>query len=132
VTPAEVNQYIGKPYVLGAEGPDAFDCRGLVRHVLQTYFGRVVPELPLGDALATLWSDQVTAGAWETVQAPEPGDAVVMRGGDVPHVGVFLRVDGPGILHAFEGAGQVVWTPSRALRLMGFSRLTYVRCHAAQ
>lgn len=130
MTPEQINIYVGKPYQLGAEGPDAYDCRGLVRHVLQTYFGRAVPALPAGEAAGALWAEQAAAGAWETVAKPRHGDAVVMRGGDDPHVGIYLTSAGPGVLHAFAGAGQVVWSPMTTLRLQGFSRLTFVRCHA--
>jgi hypothetical protein len=69
---------------------------------------------------------------WETVDQPSPGDAVVMRGGDDPHVGVYLEAGEAGVLHAYEAAGQVVWTPMDRLRLTGFSRLSFVRCHAAE
>lgn len=126
----EVNAYIGRPYRLGADGPDEFDCRGLVCDVLRRHFGRDVPSLPVGPELAALWAQRMGAGVWETVDAPVHGDAVVMRGGSDPHVGVYLDSAGPGVLHAYVAAGQVVWTPLDRLRVMGFGRLSYVRCHA--
>ncbi|MDF4024139.1 NlpC/P60 family protein [Luteibacter sp. PPL201] len=126
-----MRQYLGLPYLAGAGGPEAYDCRGLVRAVLRDHFGRNVPVLPVGGDLSALWAASVASGEWETVNAPCPGDAVVMRGGDDPHVGVYLEPGRPGILHAFEGAGQVVWTPMDRLRFLGFSRLSFVRCHAA-
>jgi cell wall-associated NlpC family hydrolase len=131
MTPEQIATYVGKPYELGAQGPDAFDCRGLVRHVLRSHFGLDVPLIPSGDQLAELWGEKIAEGTWETVQCPREGDGVLMRGGANPHVGVYLTSAGPGILHAFAGAGQVVWAPLAVLRIQGFSRLTYVRCHAA-
>jgi hypothetical protein len=48
----DINDLIGKPWRLGARGPDAYDCWGLVREVLQ----RMRPGLPLPD-----WaSDEMT------------------------------------------------------------------------
>jgi cell wall-associated NlpC family hydrolase len=41
----EVNDLIGKPWRLGARGPDAFDCWGLTREIL----GRLRPGKPLPD-----------------------------------------------------------------------------------
>lgn len=130
MTPAEVRSYIGLPYRLGADGPDAYDCRGLVCVVLRRHFGREVPSLPVGPELAALWTENMGARVWETVSEPEVGDAVVLRGGNDPHVGVYLEVGGPGVLHALAAAGQVVWTPLDRLRALGFSRLSFVRCHA--
>lgn len=132
MTPADVRPYLGLPYRLGADGPDAFDCRGLVRVVLRKHFGRAVPPLPLGTDLGALWASSVASGMWETVDHPAPGDGVVMRGGDDPHVGVYLEAGEAGVLHAYEASGQVVWTPMDRLRLTGFSRLSFVRCHAAE
>jgi cell wall-associated NlpC family hydrolase len=131
MTPEEIAAYVGKPYRLGAEGPDAFDCRGLVRHVLRHHFGLDIPSLPVADGLTALWHEKIAERTWETVEHPREGDGVIMRGGDDPHVGVYLTSPGAGVLHAFGGAGQVVWTPMGRLRVLGFSRLTFVRCHAA-
>ena len=38
----KAKQYLGKPYVYGAEGPDSFDCSGFVKYVLKQ-FGINVP-----------------------------------------------------------------------------------------
>lgn len=131
MTPADIRTYVGKPYQLGADGPDAYDCRGLVCHVLREHFGRAVPALPVGPQLGDVWASNMASGAWETVDAPAHGDAVVLRGGADPHVGVYLDSAGPGVLHAFAAARQVIWTPFDRLRVLGFSRLSFVRCHAA-
>lgn len=45
MTAVDVNDLIGKPWRLGARGPDAFDCWGLTREVLQ----RMRPDKPLPD-----------------------------------------------------------------------------------
>ena len=130
MTPEDIRQYVGLPYELGADGPDRFDCRGLVCHILRQHFGRAVPDLPVGTDMAALWSASLETGAWETVATPSHGDAVVMRGGADPHVGIYLAPGAPGVLHAYAPMHQVIWTPLDRLRVMGFGRLAYVRCHA--
>lgn len=131
MTPAEIRCYVGKPYELGADGPESYDCRGLVCRVLRMHFGRDVPVLPVGPQLGHVWAENMSTGAWETVTRPRHGDAVVLRGGNDPHVGIYLESAGPGVLHAFEACRQVVWTPFDRLRMLGFSRLSFVRCHLA-
>lgn len=131
MTPDQIASYVGRSYVLGGEGPDAFDCRGLVREVMRCHFDVHLPELPVigaGDLLAR----RVAAGDWQTVAEPVHGDAVIMRAGADPHIGVWLVADRPGVLHAWAMAGQVVWTPADRLRFSGFSRLTFVRCAPAR
>lgn len=125
MTPEQIASYVGKPYRLGGDGPDVYDCRGLLRTVMRDHFGVTLPEL-LIDPAAT-YGAALGDGRWDIVDKPRHGDGVLMRGGNDPHVGVYLEAPAPGVLHAWEGAGQVVWTPLSRLRLIGFSRLTYVR-----
>lgn len=124
--PLDIASYVGKPYRLGAEGPDAYDCRGLVRAVMRSHFGVLLPEL-LTDPASVL-TEQVSSGAWSQMANPVHGDGVIMRDGNDPQVGIYLEAPAPGVLHAWEGAGQVVWTLMDRLRLIGFSRCTFVRC----
>lgn len=129
MTPAQINQYIGLPWVAGGRGPDAFDCWGLLRYLQREHFGRGLPEIPeFGDTARAMYQVQMSSGAWEIVAQPEHGAGVLMRGGDDPHVGVWLDCEGGGVLHAMERVG-VIWTPYRSLRLIGFSRLKYYRFH---
>lgn len=125
MTPEQIASYVGKPYQLGGEGPDVYDCRGLLRAVMRDHFGVELPEL-LSDP-AAVYGAAVSDGRWQIVEKPSHGDGVLMRGGNDPHVGVYLEAPAPGILHAWEGARQVVWTPLDRLRLIGFSRVTFVR-----
>lgn len=131
MTPEQIAQYVGRPYQLGGEGPDVYDCRGLVRNIMRRHFDVALPELPIigaGDLLAS----RVAAGEWQTMPEAQHGDAVIMRAGADPHIGVWLVADRPGVLHAWAMAGQVVWTPADRLRFAGFSRLTFVRCAPAR
>jgi cell wall-associated NlpC family hydrolase len=77
---AEAARHVGKPYVYGANGPDAFDCSGFVQYV----YSRVGLTLPR------------TSGAQAAVARPvaqadrHPGDLIIMsRGGRVFHVGIY-------------------------------------------
>jgi cell wall-associated NlpC family hydrolase len=128
MTPDQITQLVGKRYELGADGPDAFDCRGLLLHCQRTYFGHALPNLPFGQDMRKLFAEKLDSGIWEQVDRPVHGDGVILRGGDHPHVGIWLTCDGAGVLHALEGVG-VIWTREHKLRLMGFSRRRYIRFH---
>lgn len=68
----------GKPYVWGAEGPDAFDCSGLVKYALEKSFGKSFPHYS-GDQYA------MSRG----VKDPQIGDLVFFGPGGRNHVGVY-------------------------------------------
>ena len=67
-----------KPYVWGAEGPDAFDCSGLVKYALEKAFGKSFPHYS-GDQYA------MSRG----VKDPQIGDLVFFGPGGRNHVGVY-------------------------------------------
>lgn len=68
----------GKPYVWGAEGPDAFDCSGLVKYALEKAFGKSFPHYS-GDQYAMS----------RPVKDPQVGDLVFFGPGGRDHVGVY-------------------------------------------
>ena len=68
----------GKPYVWGAEGPDAFDCSGLVKYALEKAFGKSFPHYS-GDQYAMS----------RPVKDPQMGDLVFFGPGGRNHVGVY-------------------------------------------
>ena len=68
----------GKPYVWGAEGPDAFDCSGLVKYALEKAFGKNFPHYS---------GDQYSAS--RGVKDPQIGDLVFFGPGGRNHVGVY-------------------------------------------
>ncbi len=67
---------MGKPYVWGATGPNAFDCSGLVQYVYAR-LGRQIPRTTY---------EQYAALAVPR-QALQPGDLVFE--GDLSHVGIY-------------------------------------------
>jgi cell wall-associated NlpC family hydrolase len=81
---AEAARHEGKPYVYGANGPDAFDCSGFVQYV----YSRVGMTLPRT-------SGAQAAAARPVAQADrQPGDLVIFRrGGRVNHVGIYAGDD---------------------------------------
>lgn len=68
----------GKPYVWGAEGPDSFDCSGLVKYALEKAFGKSFPHYS---------GDQYSAS--RAVKDPQIGDLVFFGPGGRNHVGVY-------------------------------------------
>lgn len=129
MTAQEVNRYIGLPWVYGARGPMEYDCWGLLKAVRDAHFGGGIPDTPLGDAARDLYSEKLRSRDWEIVDTPSHGDGVLLREGDEPHVGVYLDLDGGGVLHAQDGTG-VVFTSIRDLRLIGYSYPKFYRIHA--
>ncbi|WP_081080567.1 NlpC/P60 family protein [Burkholderia cepacia] len=125
MTADEINRYVGRPWVAGARGPDAFDCWGLLSWVQREHFGVVLPERSLDpDAMRDRYREYVEAGRWRIAPRPVHGCGVLLRGGDQPHVGVYLKNDGGGVLHASEGVG-VVFTLKRYLAEAGYARATW-------
>jgi hypothetical protein len=104
--------YIGRPWHAGARGPEAFDCWGLFLAIQREHFGRDLPEIPV-DAndlrtVMTTFRDHPERQRWAVVSQPAEGDAVLLRQSRHPvHVGVWLAVDGGGVLHAVKDAGVV-------------------------
>ena len=121
--------YIGKGWQAGAAGPDAFDCRTLFLKIQRDHFGRPLSPIltDATDTRAVLAAFRALPGraAWRPTDAPHEGDAVLMRQSHRPcHIGVWLGVDGGGILHAVRGAG-VVFQGRQALGVFGLAVASY-------
>jgi cell wall-associated NlpC family hydrolase len=123
--------FIGVPHVPGAEGPEAFDCWGLVRHVSQAVFGKALPALSIAQpdptpeqwrALRTL----VKSSAWKSTRGPgRAGDVLLMIGADgLPHVGILI--DGDRVLHTITGGAAGI-DRIEALGGLGFGHLEFWR-----
>jgi len=124
-------ELIGRPYRAGGQGPDAFDCWGLVRSVMAHRFGRALPAIPVNAldvrAVLTAFRDHCERRNWDLVAMPVEGDCVLMRQSRHPvHVGVWLNVDGGGVLHAVSSSGVVFQRvrdlPGAGWRIEGFYR----------
>jgi cell wall-associated NlpC family hydrolase len=89
---------LGKPYVFGAEGPDAFDCSGLMQRIWRQ----------AGVDLPRTSSEQALAGRPVPLAAIEPGDMVIYYRGR-SHIGLYIG-DGK-IIHAPHPGSDVRIAP---------------------
>jgi cell wall-associated NlpC family hydrolase len=135
----DIADLIGKPYAPGGNGPEAFDCWGLVVEVRRR-MGLPTP-VPVPGAVprnqprqtAALVHRALWSGLWRSVPVPVPGDLVAL-GSSGRAVAVHIGVVVPGgVLHAHEaapGRGQVVLSSFAALRA-SYSRVEVARCDQA-
>lgn len=118
---------IGKRWEAGADGPDTFDCWGLVRYVQRQQRGLILPPLNIGQ----IQTDEQVKGLYDLVRRSQwfdqpPGaperefDIVLTRSREGPHVGVVIEVDRQlRVLHAIgnpEKPGTVIHSEMSALR----------------
>lgn len=124
-----INDYTDLPHRPGAEGPDAYDCYGLLRTAYRVGYGLELPLLDLDytNAIAILralmkhpeWDN------WEPIPQPEDGALVRMWRADVPnHIGLYVNVDGGGVLHANRVDG-VAFHERVELPLLGWRDIQY-------
>ena len=79
-----LEEQVGKPYVWGATGPEAFDCSGLVRYVYKTALGKEIPRVSY---------DQSKFGQEVDKKDLQVGDLIffdTMKKGRVSHVGMYI------------------------------------------
>jgi cell wall-associated NlpC family hydrolase len=76
-----VRSQVGKSYVMGATGPDAYDCSGLVQAAYRT----------IGVDLPRVSQDQSTAGTQVSLSDLQPGDILYWGGaGSAYHVAIYV------------------------------------------
>lgn len=119
-------QFIGRRYDVAGEGPDAFNCWSFFRHVQRERFGRDLPPLP---QVATVtgfmrsFRDRTAGYGWRKLGKGEKraeGDTVLMGHNTRPHhIGIWVAVAPPSVLHCVEGMGSVLHTPFD-LRIAGW------------
>lgn len=124
--------YLGKPWVSGKQGPDAFDCWGLVRYVQRWHYNRELSEIHVDAdnvrAVVKEFTSHNERQNWQAVDAPQDGDCLLLSQSKEPtHVGVWLDVDGGGLLHAVKGTG-VVFSSRANIKLMGYNILGAYTC----
>jgi len=93
---------LGKPYVFGAAGPDAFDCSGLAMMAYRAA-GITIPRTSQA---------QWAYGRWIPASQAQPGDLVFFAGADgtpaAPgHVGIVLNPAAHTMINAYTGAFPV-------------------------
>ena len=100
--------YIGMPWTR-----DGNDCWQFFRRVQAERFGRVIPAFDMASHRAVVCARAVAENPeranWQPVDRPQEGDAVLMAHASHPsHIGLWIDVDGGGVLHCINGPG-VVW-----------------------
>jgi peptidoglycan DL-endopeptidase CwlO len=107
---------LGKPYVFGAEGPDAFDCSGLTMRAFQAA-GTTIPRVA---------ADQYRHGPRIPAGTEQPGDLVFFTGSDGTradpgHVGIVIG-GGRMIEARCTTCGPITTSPYTTRHPIGFTR----------
>ena len=79
-----VTKQLGKPYVWGAEGPNSFDCSGLIYYVYKNAVGMSLPRTSI---------EQSRTGTTVSMSNLKPGDLIFSStdgSGSVNHVGIYV------------------------------------------
>lgn len=121
-----------KPWVLGARGPDAFDCYGLYYFVQRTFFGREVPKfgwanLPPGKPKEAGAVFAKYLGRWKPVEKPFEGCGVALSKFSriIHHCGVWTEADKGLVVHSSRSTAGVVCQTLRELRQEGYKRIEF-------
>lgn len=128
--------YLGKPWESGAQGPDSYNCWGLVRAVAKAQFGYEPPLIAIdenqGISVRKAFKSHPEHNKYLPVNTPKAGDIVELgTKKDLWHVGIWLDVDSGGVLHSVQGSG-VIFNDLRHLKLMGFTQLNFWRFNACK
>jgi hypothetical protein len=126
---------IGKPWQAGADGPDAFDCLGLVRSIYRDVFGVDIPRVNCDAhsllSCARAFNRFPEYDRFTRVAVADELDILQLSHAHAPHhVGIWLDTDGGGVLSALEGIG-VVFQSAAALRASGWNVTDIYRLKAA-
>lgn len=102
-------QYLGTPYVRGADGADGADCWALVRRVLREQRAIDMPALAIaqqGNARAI----RACFDGWRAADEPQEFDIVTMKNRNGHHVGIVAKNDGADvmILHSDEPQSNII------------------------
>lgn len=124
-------QYLNDTWQADGNGPHAWNCWNFIRHVLKTHYSVEVPLIDV-DAMSIHAVIRALRGHdekanWIETHAPMDGDGVYLhKKSDPSHVGIYLEVDGGGVLHCQQGFG-VLFTPRNRLIQSGWQRATFWR-----
>lgn len=131
---AFVNATVGKLWLKGATGPDAYCCWGLAQAGQRVVMGRDIPMIAIDEdsnlSIARAMRDHPLFGTWERHCDPRHGDVVKMFSPTNPnHIGVYWNVDRGGIHHSARGDG-VRFDPLFVMPANGWSKLEFWRPRA--
>lgn len=123
--------YLGQPWQRGGLGPDAWDCWGFLRHIQKTHYGIILPEVQmdfynLRTVIHTI-NRHPERDNWVALARPADGAvALIGYGSNASHVGVYLDIDGGGVLHCQQHAG-VIFSRASSLWHLGWKKIEYYR-----
>lgn len=120
-------KYIGKPWVNGARGPDAFDCWGLLWFIYKHELGIELPLYPGIDAKdKALVRDQILGrpACWVKLDRPEEFAGVALGISSFTHIGIYTEADGGYIIHAVEKHNVIAQRPAQ-FRDMGWAKMEF-------
>ncbi len=110
---AVINAVVGRPYEIGGQGPEAFDCYGLTRYLQQACAFRDMPAFRApGDmsrtAIAAMIAQHPERSNWRQVERPADLCIVTMATVETGfHMGTFFDLDGGLVIHTLERQGVV-------------------------
>lgn len=129
-----INAVVGKPWVDRADGPDKFDCWGLVVDSYRRIDGIELPDVTgyaAGEPIEAIGAPVRDSLGWPEVPNATDGAVfcVYLSNGDMVHVGRVLNIHKAGLhaIHAAgkDGKGQVAAEPMRQLTERYGSRLKF-------
>ena len=106
--------YLGRPWVLGATGPESYDCWGLVRDVFRARCGVEIAAAGFESEAPRTLIEGIKGypawAQWREVETPAELDAVLMAQSRHPvHVGLWIGNALSGlVLHTTKSGGVVV------------------------
>lgn len=107
-------EYVDKPWVAAAEGPEAYDCWGLLKAVYKNKLGvdlhdyGQVNRHSLREITAQMDHPQIEE-EWVRVRIPQEGDAVALsQRNKYHHVGVYIDYHGGHVLHSADNDRVIV------------------------
>lgn len=119
---------IGKPWVAGGRGPEVFDCWGLLVFAYRELLGIELPAFTCIDVQNKLQVSRTIADGfyeWNSTPSPHHLCAVgISANKRLHHLGLWLDVEGGGVLHAVEHTG-VVFQSTLSLRQAGLQNLQF-------
>jgi hypothetical protein len=127
---AIINALMGRPYRLGAQGPEAFDCYSTVRALQLGLFRRDMPAFEMPSqagrmAMAAAIAVNPERANWRETDRSVDGAIVTMaRNLQGYHMGTWLSEDGGLVIHAIEDCGVVADT-IMSLEAVGWRRFRF-------
>ena len=127
-----LSHLIGKPWVSGADGPDAFDCWGLVKYIYRENLKIELPEF-VGISRKSLLDisrniNEEIVNSWQEIFEPVHLCGISMASNFRPyHVGLWID-DGnsSGVLHAHNGQG-VMFQSLQSIKNSGMKNVAFFK-----